>query len=797
MNCFFENDALVREKVFFGFDWLFAKTDNTDFPKDGDEWRSVQLPHDWSVDYPIDESSPACGSGGYAVTGIGWYKRGFRARVCEGSKYALHFDGVYMNCDVWLNGTHVAKHVYGYTGFEADITSVIKNGENTILVRVDNSRQPGSRWYTGSGITRNVYLVKTGNTHIDTWGVYAFCKTVSKALAEVCVQTTVVNADESGLSLETRILFDGNVCGQNTVIGIESGVLTQDIEIANPNLWDVETPNLYRVHTIIKKGEKVIDEMHTPFGIRQIAFDSNNGFMLNGRKLLLNGVCLHHDGGCVGAAVPPAIWKRRLEKLNEMGANAIRFSHNPPDPELIDMADEMGFCVMDEAFDEWRAMKQKVYGSNTHESRGYSEWFDLCHEDDLKAMLRRDRNHPSIVMWSIGNEVPEQIIPGGHTIAQRLISIVRSLDTTRPITQACDQVKAQPTPAYTEFLESLDIVGVNYTDRWRDRSETYFDEEKIEHPNWLLLGTEDVSVGGERGDYRLVTEESVWGRTPYYARALKAEKLWKYVRTRPFVIGDFMWTGVDYLGESDWPGKNSTSGVLDTCGFAKDGYYLYQSLWRNDIPVLHVFPNLDIPLEKGDIYPVLAYTNCFTAELLVDGKSYGVKAYEFPSQGMTQSWGHFDRRLSPITTNDLHLQWDVPFTGGELVCIGRDENGNEIARQVIRPTGKAVKLQAKADKTALKADGRDVMQIEIALIDSEGQVCASDDREVRISVKGGRLLGMDNGKSTDHEPYKSGKRTTHKGLLFAVIQALDISGEVEVTLACNGFKEEKIVLTAE
>ena len=490
----------------------------------------------------------------------------------------------------------------------------------------------------------------------------------------------------------------------------------------------------------------------------------------------------------MGAAVPVPVWRRRLRKLQAMGANALRFSHNPPDPALLDLSDEMGFLVMDEAFDEWHAMKGKEFGSNTHESRGYSEWFESCFRQDMTDMILRDRNHPSVILWSIGNEVREQVLENGWEIARRLAGICHSLDATRPVTQGCDQVKAEPVPAHEKFLKELDIVGVNYTDRWRERTETFFDEEKREHPDWLLLGTEDISVSGRRGDHRLQTEKSVWGRTPYYANMLKAEKLWKFIRTRPYVIGSFMWTGIDYLGECFWPDKSASAGVLDTCGFEKDGYFFYQSVWAQEEPVLHVCPTLNEDYTPGSVVPLVVYTNCHSVELFADGKSYGVKAYEFPAQGMTKEWAHFDRQPAPITTNDLHLSWDIPWPLKEVTAVGRDCEGREILRKSVTAAGRPAALTVEADRESLPADGRGVVQLTVALRDKEGRTVPDADETVRIQVTGGTLLGMDNGKPDCREPYGSGSRATYRGLLYAVIRTARQPGEMRISVSAPGLE---------
>ncbi len=778
-----------RREAFFGFDWQFALTDALAHPAADTAWRPVQLPHDWSVEYPVNEAYDSCGSGGYARTGIGWYQKRFRVQKRAGEQISLYFEGAYMNCDLWLNGTHIGKHVYGYTSFEVDLTTYLLDDENVLLVRVDNSRQPNSRWYTGSGITRGVYLRAAQPLRVASWGLFVHMPVITAEMAEVCVDLHVLGGGTQDARVETTI-FDPQgqrVAQRQTDIPLEDdAVLSQELVALNPQMWDIDHPVLYTARAELFIGNTRMDSVETRFGIRQITYHADDGFLLNGRKVILQGVCLHHDGGCVGAAVPPEIWKRRLQKCKAMGANAVRCAHNPPDPALLDLTDELGLLVMDEAFDEWQTMKWKELGANTHDSKGYSEHFDECWREDMEAMVLRDRNHPSVILWSVGNEVGEQIMENGHRVARQLQDLCHLLDPTRPVTAACDQVKAEPVPAKEAFLEDLDIVGVNYTDRWRERTETFFDEEKREHPDWLLLGTEDISVSGKRGDYRMHPEESVWGPTPYYAKMLKAEKLWKYLRVHPFMIGSFMWTGIDHLGECFWPDKSASPGVMDTCGFPKDGYYFYQSLWRKDEPMLYLCPHLNLDLSHGSIYPVIGYTNCASVELFLGEQSYGVKAYEFPMQGMTQQWAHFDRPFAPVTTSDLHLSWDVPYTGEPLVAVGRDLQGKELIRQTITRAGKPAVLTLSLDSDTLPADGRAVCQFEVALQDANGVVVPDCDLDIHVAVQNGELLGMDNGNPADHTLAKSPVRSTFHGLMYGVIRAPRMPGELTLTLQADG-----------
>ena len=757
-------------------DWEFALTDSLSLPSPDTAFSPVTLPHDWSITYPLSEDAPSCGSGGYARTGIGWYRKRLQIECAADEKLCLCFEGVYMNATVFLDGQEVLTHHYGYTPFSLPLLG----GEKEVLVRVDNSHQPNSRWYSGSGITRPVHLLHLPAVHLPLLGVYATQRQTDTG-AEI-----TIHVEDAGLStdlhLETELL-DRDTCvatGEGPVSpeGLES---THTLSLASPALWDTEHPHLYTCRVSLLLGDTVLDTVTFPIGIRFIAYTPSLGFLLNGQKVILRGVCLHHDGGCVGAAVPPAIWERRLMRLKEMGCNALRMSHNPPDPALLDLADRMGFLVMDEAFDEWAATKPKEAGSNTHHSRGYSEFYRDAWEEDLTAMIRRDRNHPCVIMYSIGNEVFEQVLPGGADLARKMAETCHRLDPTRPVTSACDQEKAEPRSTGDDFLSALDIVGVNYPDRWRERTETFFMEEKLEHPERIYLGTEDVSVGGPREDFRIDPPESIWGPTAYYARMLKAEKLWKFVRTRPWMVGDFMWTGVDYLGECFWPRRGSDAGVLDTCAYPKSGYYFYQSQWVKDRPVLFLAPHLNLPYAEGTIYPLVVYTNCFSVELFVDGKSYGTKAYEFPFQGMTQHWGHFDRPLAPITTSDLHLTWDVPYTRGEIVAVGRDSEGNEIARETLRPNGTPAGFVLSGAPSTLPADGRSVALIDLCLTDEKGQLVRDHDLPFTVHVENGTLLGLDSGNLADLTPYPENTRTTYGGRLLAVVRAPRTPGKMEIT----------------
>lgn len=790
----------VRQKETFNLNWFFylGEEEKTPGDKDTAGYRPVKLPHDWSLEYPFDEAARSCGSGGYVRTGTGWYKKIFRVNpdAVKDGRAVLHFEGAYMLAQVWLNGQSLGRHVYGYTPFEWDITDLLKTdgSENVVDVKVDNSAQPNSRWYSGSGITRNVWICGMKDIHVAPYGVWIRQPEVSGKQAQIHMETRVcVNhrnrasyegtaSEENGeITVETGIYGpDGSLCmqertaqSQQIAAGVREELLfCQDFLLKSPVLWDTENPALYKAVTKIYKGGLLLDEVCTVTGFRNVRFDSSQGFLLNGVRVKLNGVCVHHDGGCAGAAVHPQIWERRLEKLKAMGVNAVRMSHNPPDPALLDLCDRMGLMVMDEAFDEWRIMKGKELGSNTHESRGYSEWFDSCHEEDMRLMLLRDRNHPSIIIWSIGNEVPDQTVPEGYLTARHLKSICRELDPERLVTQANDQICAEPRAAAEEFLNELDVVGYNYVDRWRTRAETLYDDDKRAHADWCVIGTENGSLGGVRGEYLLdMKEKAGWWKMPYYSAPVKIGKLLHFTMTHDYVAGDFMWTGVDYLGEAHWPARSSSAGVLDTCGFEKDSYYFYQSIWKRPEPMAHLLPHWNPEVEEGTIIPVLGYTSCESAELFLNGKSYGRKAYAYPSYGMTERYGHFDKTPVPVNTDDLFLSWDVPYIPGYIELVGYMD-GREAVRHTVRTAGEPAAVKLNCYRSEMKGDGLDIAQIEAEILDEHGNLCVQADTKLTFTVQGpGYAAAVDNGNPEGMESLRGSCIYAFHGRAYVIIQS--------------------------
>lgn len=802
-----------RQRLSMDFNWKFSLSDSPDAAgadfKD-DAWQTLNLPHDWSIQGPVSQDAPTGGGGGYFPAGVGWYRKTFRVpQSWQGKQISIQFDGVYENSEVFLNGQSLGCRPYGYISFSYDLTPHLKFGdqENILAVRVDASLEPGSRYYSGCGIYRDVWLTITDPLHVAQWGTCVTLPTVSANSATIKIQTTIANdtAAPAPCTVNCTILDDkGNTVASaksdQTIVANGENEISQQIRIVRPNLWTLDRPYLYTVRCQISQGGELVDQYDTPLGIRTAVFDVNQGFLLNDQPVKINGVCLHQDGGAVGFAVPIAIWERRLNLLKQMGCNAIRISHNPPSPAFLDLCDRLGFLVMDEAFDEWIGGKVQS---------GYHLYFNDWSERDVIDQVRRDRNHPSVVIWSCGNEIGEQITPNGVQVVRRLVGIFHSQDPTRPVTAACDKVLADPRSAPPEFIAALDVAGYNYVDRWHDRTETYYEPDRENFPDRKFIGTESPAIGGTRGDYGYLfnsppppatqpatTQARLRARVNGLGRIIDIEELWQFVRTRPYVSGDFMWTGIDYLGESFWPSRVATFGVIDTCGFPKDSYYFYQSQWTSQ-PVLHVFPHWNFLGKEGQFIPVLCFTNCDTVELFLNGKSIGVKGYEFPRQGMEIRYGNMPARARVRrTTADLHLQWDVPYEPGTLKAVGVMD-GQVVATEEISTTGAPAALALTADRSTISADQRDVSQITVQILDDQGRIVPTADNQVSFEIQGpGKLIATDNGNPVDHESFQSDHRAAFNGLALAIVQSTDQTGPIRVIVHSAGLKDATVEVTA-
>jgi beta-galactosidase len=769
-----------RDEINFNPGWKFTlKGDDNSWTPwlDDSSWRVVDLPHDWSVEGDFSADNPATPGGGALPGGIGWYRKSFIAIPSGIGRVAyINFDGVYRNSEVWINGHYLGKRPYGYSSFRYDITPFLKYGaeKNIIAVKVDNSQQPNSRWYSGSGIYRNVWLEFSGKIAVNHWGTYITTPEVSTEKALVKINTEILNkmGKSEKISLESSIYNADNtkvasVIKSDVIIIDTLTTVSQEVSVVNPVLWSDKTPYLYKVVTEIKKDGKSIDNYSTNFGIRTFVFDADKGFILNGVHVKIKGVCDHHDLGCLGAAINTRAIERQLEILRDMGCNAIRTSHNPPAPELLDLCDKMGFIVMDEAFDMWKMGKTKY---------DYSLDFDKWHKRDLEDMVLRDRNHPSVFIWSIGNEIPEQGDSTGIRLARELAGIVRNIDNTRPITSACND------PQPSNFIirsGALDLIGYNYHEN------TFADFPKT-FPGQKFIASETTSALATRGSYDMPSDSirrwpkrwdlpfnegnadmscssydncsAPWGSTN--------EETWKIIKAHDFLSGMFIWTGFDYIGEPTpypWPAHSSYFGIIDLCGFPKDAFYMYQSEWT-DKPVLHLLPHWN--WKPGEIVDVWAYTNCYQVELLLNGRSLGTKSKK---------------------GDELHLMWKVPFEAGTITAIGRDKDGKETMRSEVKTAGAPAKIVLTPDRSAINANGSDLSFVKVEIVDKDGTLVPFADNLVKFSVKGGAVIaGVDNGNQVSLERFKDDKRKAFHGMCLAVIKAGKRADKVTLTASSDG-----------
>lgn len=781
----------VRVKTKFNQDWKFSLEDEAGFESptyDDSQWRTLNLPHDWSIEGEFDASNPAAGNGAFLPCGVAWYRKSFTLPdSMKGKRMVIQFDGVYMNSRVYINGHFLGQYPYGYSTFQYDLTEHIQFGRpNVIAVKVDNSLQPASRWYAGSGIYRNVWLISTNQVHFDNYaGVFISYPAVSKENAELKVQYKIVsnafpesefmwwrrnlNANQriTKEAVITSTILDskGNAVAQGTLkenIGdFNEFTFSQTIQVKNPKLWSADNPELYTMKTSLEYDGKVMDDYSTIIGIRKIEFTPEKGMLVNGFQEKLKGVCLHQDAGSLGVAVPVGVWHERLKKLKEMGCNAIRPSHHPYAPEFYDLCDSMGFYVMDEAFDEWN--KGYTWGTteNTYGKMPYSYhlYFNQWAETDLQAMIRRDRNHPSVIMYSIGNEIPNQRTPDGTTIAKKLQDICHSEDPTRMVTSAVDFVEDANGNG---FLAGLDIAGYNYIDRYN--GEAMYSPEMAKKAKRLLLGTET-----------------------YYG-----PRYWLAVRDNENVIGEFVWVAFDYLGEAGkWPKRGWDAGLIDMAGFPYPEYYLRKSYWSNQ-PVLQIAietsatPESDWHPRKAVshwnhkwvgnyLLPLYVYSNCDEVELRINDALIGRKA---------------------VDKNLYYARWDVPYKTGKVQAIGY-KNNKKITEHTLKTAGNASEIKVTASKTSLKANNEDVAILEVTIVDKNGIPVPDATQEIKVDISGpAKLIGLDNGNQSDVSAFKSNKRKGYEGRLLITLQATNNAGPVKVEVSSPGLKTATAFLQA-
>jgi beta-galactosidase len=791
------NDA-GRTKTRCNEGWKFKRGDDAAFARrdyDDSAWESRTLPHDWGLEYPVDRAEKSGGGGGYAVTGIGWYRRRFRAGPGDmGGRLALQCDGVFMDSTVYLNGREIGGRAYGYSEFTLDLSALVEEGENTLAIRVNNSLQPNSRWYTGSGIYRNVWFLRYGDVHIEHNGVFAALNGLydNGTKARLQIQTWVKNdgAVPVDLGVEQRLLDrDGVEAARDaSALRVEGGGVSRALAlpaVQDPHLWSLEDPYLYRLETSLIREGVLIDRVSTPVGLRTAVFDCDRGFLLNGERVKIRGMCVHHDGGLTGAAFYRETWERRLKLLKDMGCNGIRCAHNPPAPEFLDLCDELGFLVMDEAFDEWLLAKIKSaeYGYASNFAYGYSQFFSAEADRDLVTMLRRDRNHPSVILWSIGNEIPEQSALEGVPLLLHLQDLCHREDPTRLVCSALDNLASPESFRTREAFEcALDVTGYNYVGRWGIRAETLYDEDRKKFPARRMIGSENPSAGGIRGNY----ERSGPGvfRVSYDRATLNHEFLWRYTASRDFVAGDYLWTGIDYLGEARWPMKAAASGPIDTAGFPKDTYYYFRSIWNGKDTTLHILPHWNWKGREGEFITVIGYTNCDEVSLYLNGRLVGTRGYDFPNAGALGAWNIRAKNTNP-TTHDLHLSWDVPYEPGELRALGR-RDGKDVAECVLRTTGAPAAITAAADRERIPLHG--IAHIDIASLDSGGLFVPDAAVPVRASVEGAAiLLGLDNGDPRDLTLFGSPERKLLAGRLLCVIRGVE-RGQARLSISAQGLE---------
>ena len=787
--------------------WKFIQKDVKDAARpqfNDSEWKNVTVPHDWAINQPFDmnidwqvvqvkadgEEKPQLRTGrtgALPAYGVGWYRKLITISASEKGKIiSVEFDGAMSNAQIYFNGKYVGVWPYGYSSFMFDITKFAEFGkENLLAVRLDNKEQ-SSRWYSGAGIYRNVRLVTTDPLHVAHWGTYVATPKIEEKRADVNIKTTINN--ESGIVTKVELLTEiinsqGEKVAENKTekVVADQLVFEQNIKVNNPLLWSIEIPAIYKAVSKVFVNNQLVDTYETPFGIRTITFDKESGLFLNGKHLKIYGVCNHHDLGPIGAAVNYRATERQLEILKEMGCNSIRTSHNPPSPELLELCDKMGFLVMVESFDEWKIGKNK---------NGYNTLFDGWAEKDMMAMLHRDRNHPSVYMWSIGNEVLEQdtMDKKGREIAKFLAGICHREDPTRLTTSGCNN----PVGALNNGIASeIDIFGINYV--YASYRPSDYTKYRSDYPNLLIIGSETASTTSTRGEFKFPFKRVIdpwyfdyhvssydcegpsWVSTPDEEMAMQEDC--------KAVVGEYVWTGFDYLGEptpynEGTPAKSSYFGIVDLAGLKKDRFFLYQSNWTKK-PMLHLLPHWNWEDRLADTIPVMCYTNYPKAELFVNGKSMGIKEKDKST--------YFTR---------YRLIWNnVVYSPGEIKVIAMDNKGTPMATQVIKTAGEPSQVRLTPDRSEINADGKDLSFITVEVLDKDGNLCPRANIIQFIDVKGaGKLKSVCNGDPTDQTSFASNYMKTFNGKMVIAVQSTKEAGSIYVRSQGSKLLEEIVTL---
>ncbi|MDQ6422162.1 Ig-like domain-containing protein [Paenibacillus sp. LHD-117] len=795
-------------RISFNDNWRFQRETNGSIAGaqapgfDDSGWRELKLPHDWSIELDFNPNSPATHEGGFLDGGIGWYRKTFTLpESMAGQSISIDFDGVYMNSSTYLNGQLLGTYPYGYNAFSYDISNLVYTDgrENVIAVKVNNT-QPSSRWYSGSGIYRNVYLTTANPIHVARYGTFVTTPNLEEAYAEgradVDIQTKVAN--DSGQPAEIKVkstIYDeagaevaSAESDAQTVTADAVAVFDDETVIENPTLWSLDNTHRYKLVTEVIAQGQTVDTYETLFGARYFEFDSNEGFSLNGEYMKLHGASMHHDLGALGAATNEWAVERQMQIMKDMGVNAIRVTHNPASPELLEAANELGLLVVEEAFDAWKQ------GKKTYD---YSRYFATWAEHDVKEMVDRGKNEPSIIMWSLGNEIYDTTSASGVETARSLIQWVKEIDTTRPTTigedkTRGDKVNVTPINSYVkQIFDLVDIVGLNY-------SENNYAGYHNQNPNWIIYGAETSSATRSRGVY---THPYTYNQSTKYADLQQssydndyvgwgrtAEDAWKRDRDLKHVAGQFIWTGFDYIGEptpyySTFPSKSSYFGAVDTAGFPKDIFYYYQSQWKEE-PMVHLLPHWN--WKAGESVRVLAYTNAHQVELFLNGTSLGERRY----QNKTTAWG---KSYKETADGKTYLEWAVPFTAGKLEAVAKDDAGNIIARDEVVTAGAPAAVRLTADRQVVAADGTDLSFITVDVVDRDGNIVPNADHLVNFTLSGeGELAGVDNGNAASIERYKDTKRKVFNGKALAILQSNTSAGEMTLTASAAGLGGDTI-----
>lgn len=813
LSCVLSNAQ--RTEVLLEKGWKFTREDNAQFSeidvKDC-KWESVVVPHDWAIYGPFSSQNDkqhvailqdgqkeamehAGRTGGLPFVGVGWYRLKFDApKSTDNKRVVLLFDGAMSEPQVFVNGKKAGEWKYGYNSFEVDITNFVsESGKNTLAVRLENMPE-SSRWYPGAGIYRNVHLITTEKTYFPTWGTQITTPVVNKDFAKIDIKTTIkTTAKPEEIQLETKIFDQNNqlvATTKSTLSKYDNGLLEQSFVIDNPKLWNVETPNLYYVESKLYEQNKLKDTLLSRFGVRSIELRPDKGFFLNGEKVIFQGVCNHHDLGPLGAAVNDAAIRRQIRILKDMGCNAIRTSHNMPAPELVTACDEMGMMLMVESFDEWQIAKVK---------NGYNRFFNEWAEKDLTNLIEHYRNNPSVVMWCIGNEVPNQGVEGECKTAKMLQDICHRLDPTRPVTQGMDNPHAV---INNNFAAVMDVAGFNYRP-------FMYPENYKKLPQRLVLGSETTSALSSRGVYKFPVVRKRMAKYPdHQASSYDVEHVgWgglpddDFIQygDLPYCMGEFVWTGFDYLGEptpyyEDWPSHSSLFGIIDLAGLPKDRYYLYRSHWNKTSPTLHVLPHWTFEGREGEVTPIFVYTSYPSAEVFINGKSQGRKTKDLSIR--VEDSGTDEALDSLVRQKRYRLMWmDTKYEPGTVKVVAYDENGNVAEEKEIHTAGKPHHIELVADKTTLNADGKDLSFITVRVVDKDGNLCPDDDRQISFKVKGaGTYRAAANGKTTSLELFHLPQMTLFSGQLTAIVQADEKAGDINFEASAKGVKKAKLVL---